>query len=195
MKILGAIIAGGKSSRMGGKEKAFLDFGDRPLMAHVVEALRKQTQQVIINANGDPVRFRDLGCKVIADGSAFGDTPLAGMAAVLSFGAAQGFDAVVTTPSDTPFLPPDLVARLSGNVAAIARSGGQDHFLTGFWPAALANKLSDATQALELRRMQDWVSVAKARTVEWPTTSVDPFFNINTPDDLAKALMWVKDQR
>jgi molybdopterin-guanine dinucleotide biosynthesis protein A len=192
MKILGGIIAGGQSTRMGGLEKAFVDFGGRPLIAHIVDALRKQTDYVVINANGDPARFKGLGCDVIGDRPEFNATPLAGVAAVLKFAATHGFNGVVTTPSDTPFIPSDLVARLSGDHATIAHSRGQDHYLTGFWPVELTLLLTDATASNALRRMQDWVAQAGARKVEWSASPIDPFLNINTPEDLQLARNWLE---
>ena len=192
MRILGAVIAGGRSSRMGGEEKALVDFGDRPLISHIVGVLQKQVNLVVINANGDPARFDGMGCNIIGDLPAYSETPLAGVAAALTYGAAQEFDAVVTTPSDTPFLPPDLVERLSGDHAAIARSDGQDHYLTGFWPVALAQVLDDANAEGALKRMQDWVTHAEARKVEWSVLPFDPFFNVNSPHDLALARYWLE---
>jgi len=188
MRILGVIIAGGRSSRMGGIEKSLIDLAGRPLIAHIVERFRRQTDDVVINANGNPSRFSGFGCEIIADGPGLTGTPMAGLNAALTYGDAHGFDAVVTTPSDTPFLPLDLVARLQGEGAAIAQSGGQDHYLTGFWPTSLVPILENAT----LKRMQDWVTVAGARKVEWSTSPRDPFFNINTPDDLAQARQWIR---
>ena len=192
MRLLGAIIAGGQSTRMGGSEKAFLDFGGRPLISRIFEGLRRQTDRVVINANGDPARFNFLGCDIIGDPPEFNATPLAGVAAALKFAAAQGFDGVVTTPSDTPFLPNDLVARLAGDHATIARSGGQDHYLTGFWPVELALVLTDAAAGNGFRRMQDWVAQVGATKVEWITLPVDPFLNINTPGDLQQAQRWLE---
>lgn len=194
MRFLGAIIAGGQSSRMGGQEKAFADLGGRPLIAHIVEALQKQTGRVVINANGDPVRFVGLGCDVIPDSHEFNGTPLAGLAAALKYAAAQGFDAVVTTPSDTPFLPPDLIERLSVGQAAIASSGGQDHYLTGYWPIILATALDAPDLKQNLKRMKDFVTLAGATKIMWNTIPFDPFFNINTPQDLEQAKSWLKAQ-
>jgi molybdopterin-guanine dinucleotide biosynthesis protein A len=192
MRILGVIIAGGRSLRMGGIEKSLMELAGRPLIAHIIEVLRHQTDDVVINANGDSARFAGLGREIIADGPDLTGTPMVGLNAALTYGAAHGFGAVVTTPSDTPFLPPDLVAKLKGDGAAIARSGGQDHYLTGFWPVSLSTFLEDAHTKGTLKRMQDWMSLAGARSVEWSTTPHDPFFNINTPEDLAQAKLWIK---
>ncbi len=195
MKILGAIIAGGKSARMGGTEKALIDLAGRPVVSHIAACLQRQTDHVIINANGDPLRFRDLGFEVVADVPGAVDTPLSGLETVLVYAASQGFDAVVSTPSDTPFLPHDLSSRLSGLEAAIAGSGGQDHYLTGFWPVPLAAILKEALANRGLRRMQDWVALCEARTVKWSAVPLDPFFNINTPEDLEQARSWLAERK
>ncbi len=192
MRILGAIIAGGQSSRMGGVEKAFIKLGGKPIIQHIVECLRVQTSEIVINANGDAGRFESLNCVVVPDGLGAGETPLAGLAAVLAYAELSDFDAVISVPSDTPFLPDDLVERLNGGSAAIASSKGQDHFLTGFWPASLTGMLMKAIVEADLLRMQEWVKMIGARKVEWSSLGFDPFFNINTPDDLKKAEDWCR---
>ncbi|MDE2383690.1 MAG: molybdenum cofactor guanylyltransferase [Alphaproteobacteria bacterium] len=187
MRVLGAIIAGGQSRRMGGQEKALLDFGGEPLLQRIISVLRPQVDGLIINANGEAARFEGFGVEVVADSPGAEATPLAGLAAVLAHAQAQGFGAVVTVPSDTPLLPPDLVARLGGGGARIARSGGQDHFLTGYWPVQLATALDDAMARQAMVRMKDWVKQCGAQSVTWANLPHDPFFNINTPEDLAAA--------
>lgn len=184
MRMAGAIIAGGKSSRMGGVEKTFLGWDGQSILDRIVVRLSPQIDALIVNANGDPARFG--GLTVIPDREAGTPTPLAGLLAVLTWGAEQGFDAVLTVPSDTPFLPRDMVERLSGGGPAIASSAGQDHYLTGLWPSALAPEL-DRCFVGGLIRVQDWARLVKARRVVWPAATFDPFFNVNTPDDLAEA--------
>ena len=196
MKILGAIIAGGHSIRMGGREKSFLDLAGATLLERTLSRLRFQVDDVVINANGDASRFAATGVTVVEDILTDVGTPLAGLHAVLCYGAAKGFDAVVTVPSDAPFLPLDLIQRLleSGEVtgAAIARSAGQDHYLTGIWTTAMAQSLGRLIQSEGMKRVQDFVVKAQAEKVVWAAVPHDPFFNINTPDDLAVAEMMVK---
>jgi molybdenum cofactor guanylyltransferase len=196
MKILGAIIAGGQSTRMGGHEKSFLDLAGTTLLERTLSRLRFQVDEVVINANGDASRFAATGVMVVEDILTDVGTPLAGLQAALYYGAAKGFDAVVTVPSDAPFLPLDLVQRLleGGEVtgAAIARSGGQDHYLTGIWTTAMAKPLGRLIETEGLKRVQDFVTRAKAEKVVWAAVPHDPFFNINTPEDLAVAEEIVK---
>ena len=173
MKVLGAIIAGGKSSRMG-QDKAFIEWQGKILIAHVIERLSPQVDAVIINSNSDPERFT---LPVVAD-LIETRTPIAGLHAALTYASARGFDAVLTSPCDTPLLPPDLYARLSGEGAAIATSDGQAHFLTGLWPVECLNLLHG------LVRVKDFAGATKARQVDWPVKDYDPFINVNTPQDL-----------
>lgn len=190
MKVLGAVIAGGQSRRMDGDEKAFLELGGVALIDRVMSRIAPQVDSVVINANGDRARFAHKGCPVIADVVASG-TPLAGLHAVLSHGRTNRFDAVLTVPSDSPFLPLNLVARLSDagaqTGAAVGRSGGQTHHLTGLWSTAMAGKLDELLRTGKLRRMMDLADVFEIAVADWTTDPVDPFFNINTPEDLALA--------
>jgi molybdopterin-guanine dinucleotide biosynthesis protein A len=190
MKILGAIIAGGTSSRMG-QEKALIDIDGVPLIERVASRLRFQVDGLVINANGDPNRFTALG-PIVADELKDVGTPLSGIHAVLRYALANDFKAVVTVPSDTPFLPLDLVQRLaeagSHKGAAIAMTHGQSHYLTGIWTVALLPALERRMKNDNLRRVQDFASAAEAERVVWSDQPHDPFFNINTPEDLKRAL-------
>jgi molybdenum cofactor guanylyltransferase len=197
MRILGAIIAGGHSTRMGGREKSFLELAGASLLERTLSRLRFQVDDVVINANGDASRFSAAGVVVVEDVLTNVGTPLSGLHAALYYGASKGFDAVVTVPSDAPFLPLDLVERLleGGEVtgAAIARSGGQDHYLTGIWTTAMATSLGRLIETEGMKRVQDFVERARAEKVVWATVPHDPFFNINTPHDLSVAESIVRD--
>ncbi len=196
MKILGAIIAGGQSSRMGGQEKAFVVLDGVCLLERLLSRLRFQVDKVVINGNGDKDRFKGFACKVIADSLTGVGTPLVGMHGVLAYGAEHGFDAVVTVPSDSPFIPLDLVEKLvaagEATGAAFARSGGQDHYLTGIWTTAMARPLERLIVENDLRRVQDFAARVKAAKVVWPSLPHDPFFNINTAEDLKLAELIVR---
>lgn len=191
MRILGAIIAGGTSSRMG-QEKALIDIDGVPLIERVASRLRFQVDGLIINANGGPERFVSFGYPIVADELKDIGTPLAGIHAVLRYARANDFKAVVTVPSDTPFLPLDLVQRLaeagSHKGAAIAMTLGQPHYLTGIWTVALLPALERRMTDEGLRRVQDFATAAEAERVVWSDHPHDPFFNINTPEDLKRAL-------
>ena len=186
MKIFGCIIAGGASSRMG-QEKAFVQLGGRPLIAHVASRLSPQVEAFGINANGDAARFSFLGLPVSADRLATGGTPLAGIHAALHYAKNTGFDAVLSVPSDTPFLPLDLRLRLEADAPAIAASRGQEHYVTGLWPVSLLPSLEAAITQQSLKRVWEWAALVEAKPVDWAAGTHDPFFNINTPADLAQA--------
>jgi molybdenum cofactor guanylyltransferase len=191
MKVLGAIIAGGKSTRMGGKEKAFLPLGETTLLDRVHSRISFQVDDVVINANGDPHRFDHYGLRVIADQYDDLQTPLAGLHAVIRHGRSQGFDAVLTVPSDSPFLPLDLVERLEeagrGTGAAVAASMARVHYLTGLWSTALAPVVDDCIRREGMVRVQDFVRKVDTAEVEWDVFPHDPFLNVNTPEDLSFA--------
>ncbi len=190
MRILGAIVAGGKSSRMGGAEKSFIALNGVTLIERVKSRLALQVGDIVINANGDPTRFQALGCAVIPDNLHDAGTPLAGLHAVLMRGRAEGFDAVFTTPCDAPFLPLDVVKVLQeagGGKAIIAASGDKSHYLTGFWPVSLAGLLDDAMRNKGVRRVKDFSRLANAFELVWPDSIIDPFLNVNTPEDLSFA--------
>jgi len=188
MNIVGAIIAGGQSSRMGGREKAFLELNSKPIILHVIEQFEPQVDQLVINANGDATRFSEFGLEIVPDVLTSLTTPLAGLHAALRFTKSVDADVLMTVPSDTPFLPFDLVTRLveivpSGG-AAIASSGGQDHYIIGAWKTELLDDLDLAIAKDGLFRVKDWAHRASAQRVEWPVEPYDPFFNVNTPEEL-----------
>lgn len=187
MTTAGVIIAGGRSSRMGGVEKVFIEIGGKTILDRLIERIGPQVDRLAINANGDATRFQATGLAVIPDLSVGVQTPLAGFHAALHWANAAGFDRLITIPSDAPFLPRDLVGRLaSKQKTAIAASNEQDHYLTGLWPVALSGALDEAIKAGMLR-VRDWASHVDAATVEWSVHPFDPFFNVNTPEDLARA--------
>jgi molybdopterin-guanine dinucleotide biosynthesis protein A len=188
MRIAAVIIAGGRSSRMG-REKAVLTVGGRTILSRVLEKLGGQVAKMVINANDTPYFRQETGLDVIEDIRRDLGTPLAGLHAALNFAARENFDAVLTVPCDCPFLPLDLVSRLAATdrPAAIAASGGQAHYLTGLWSSTLRPELERRLTGSVLRRMQDWACHCEASVVEWPDTPFDPFFNINTPGELAEA--------
>jgi len=188
VRIAGVIIAGGRSSRMGGVEKVFLEVGGRRIIERIIERMGPQVDRLAINANGDPTRFHATGLTVIPDFPDSVRTPLAGFHAALRWTKAAGFDWLMTLPSDAPFLPHDLLVRLAASKqrATIAASNGQEHYLTGLWSVALTETLDDALRT-GMFRVKDWANHVGAVAFEWPPQPFDPFFNVNAPEDLAEA--------
>jgi molybdenum cofactor guanylyltransferase len=185
--IPGVILAGGRSQRLGGGDKCLLPLGDATILAHVVAALRPQTSALLINSNSAPALFQDTGLEVRADILPGRLGPLAGIHTAMLWAREMGADAVLTVPADTPFLPREFVTRLNAardvGQTAIAASGGELHPVIGVWPSALAEQLQDHL-ANGTYRVRAWLGRISFRTVEFEAGSIDPFWNINTPDDL-----------
>lgn len=188
----GVILAGGRAARMGGGDKGLLALGRTTILDHVVARLAPQVGHLALNANGDPARFARFGLPVLGDGVTGFPGPLAGVLAGLDWAAALGQDAIVTAAADTPFLPPDLAARLrlaagaAGAPIALAATPSGRHPTFGLWPVALRDDLRRALDG-GTRKVMDWADRHGAATAMFPDTPVDPFFNVNTPADLAHA--------
>ena len=191
---LGLVLAGGQARRMGGGDKAALVVGGKTILARVLARLRPYCAPIILNANGDPARFSCYGLAVVADGIPNFAGPLAGILAGLDWAAKEApkVEWVASAPGDCPFLPTDLVPRLhAARVAekkslACARSGEWRHPVVGLWPVTLRDDLRRAL-ADGLHKIEAWTGRHGVALAEWPDRPVDPFFNVNTPEDLAKA--------
>jgi molybdopterin-guanine dinucleotide biosynthesis protein A len=192
---LGLVLAGGLARRMGGGDKPRTSIGGQTILARVIERMKPQCTRLILNANGDPARFADTGLPVIADNVPGFAGPLAGILAGLDWAAAHAPDVayVASVPGDCPFLPRDLVARLhqartaSGQPLACARSGEWRHPVVGVWPVALRADLRHALIKEDLRKIELWTARHGIALADWPAEPVDPFFNVNTPEDAAAA--------
>lgn len=186
------VLAGGLARRMGGGDKPLRDIAGRTMLDRALDALRPQVAAIALNANGDPGRFAAWGLPVLADPVEGFVGPLAGVLAGMDWAAAAGARWLVSASGDSPFLPPDYVARLhaargrAGVPLACAESGGHTHPPCGLWDVALRDDLRDALLAGE-RRIDRWTARHGIAHVEWSVAPVDPFFNANTPEDLAEA--------
>jgi molybdopterin-guanine dinucleotide biosynthesis protein A len=191
----GLVLAGGLARRMGGGDKARIRIGGKTILERVLTRLTPQCSGVILNANGDLARFADTGLRVVADSIPDFAGPLAGILAGLDWAAVNvpGIADIVSVPGDCPFLPPDLVERLSaarqaaGAPLACARSGDWRHPVVGLWRVALRDDLRKALVAEGLHKIEIWTARHGVALADWPATPVDPFFNVNTPDDAAEA--------
>jgi len=200
---LGAILAGGLARRMGGADKPLAKVAGRTLLEHVAARLMPQCDRVVINANGDTGRFRSLGLPVVPDSIPDYAGPLAGILAALEWAAATtpSVEWVVSVPCDTPFLPADLVRRLheartaSGMPIACASSETGNHHVVGLWPVHLRQDLRDAIVRRGVRSVRDWSGGHGVAHAFWTSEIMDPFFNINTPDDLADAAALAERER
>jgi molybdopterin-guanine dinucleotide biosynthesis protein A len=192
---LGLVLAGGLARRMGGGDKARITIGRATILDRVLARLKPQCAQIILNANNDLERFADTGLPVVQDSVPGFVGPLAGILAGLDWAAAHvpEITDIASVPGDCPFLPVDLIARLQaarradGQRLACARSGEWRHPVVGLWPVALRDDLRRALVEEDLHKIESWTAGHGVAIVDWPTLPVDPFFNVNTPEDVAEA--------
>jgi len=196
VKVVGLLLAGGQSRRMGGGDKALRLLGGVPLLDRVIERLRPQVDALVLNANGDPSRFAHYALPIAADSVSGFAGPLAGVLAGLDWAASHCPDClyIASVATDAPFLPTDLVARLVGELdaahadLACAASGGRTHPVFGLWPVRLRENLRQALVDEGIRKVDVWTARHKLVTVPFAGQPVDPFFNANRPEDFEAAL-------
>jgi len=192
--ILGVILAGGRATRMGGGDKGLKRVGGQLMLARVIGRIGPQVERLIISANGDPERFIDFDLPVIPDDLPGNPGPLAGILAAMDYAAEMtGANHVLSVAADCPFLPDDLsqrllvVLRLHESRIAIAHSGGFAQPTIALWDISLRQDLRKALSEEGLSKIDRFSARYQTASVEWPVTPFDPFFNANTPDDLAAA--------
>lgn len=180
------ILAGGRSRRFG-SNKAFAEFRGARLVDHLIQRLAAQSSGPIA-VNAPESAGQALGDCELAPDQIDGDVgPLAGLHAALFWAAKSGFDAVITSPVDTPILPGDFIARLvAAGAPSVASHKGRTHALHGFWPTSLCARL-EAEIGEGMRSARDWcAAIAASDCVFTSASDQDPFFNVNTPEDLAR---------
>ena len=192
--IAGIVLAGGLGTRMGGTDKALMPLTGRPMLAHALARLAPQVPLLAISANGDPARFAEYGLPVVADPIEGFAGPLAGVLAGLRWAGGKDARYIVSVAGDTPFFPRDLVARLleaadGKDCIVLAASNGRAHPVFGLWPVALADDLEAFLTAGETRKVLVWVDRHDNATIDFPMLEtggepLDPFFNINTPEEM-----------
>lgn len=193
--ITAAIIAGGQSRRMAGHDKCLLQLGEGTVLDALTKRLSPQVERIVINSNRDPRLYNRSCLPVIPDTSTEPLGPLSGVTSVLAWLKEQEQSGawLLTVPSDTPFLPLDLVAKLYETIhrenreIAYAR-GSRSHFLTALWPVAIQERLQIFIDSGG-RAVKDFFATCDSAGVEFIGEDIDPFFNINTPEDyqLAKS--------
>jgi molybdenum cofactor guanylyltransferase len=192
---LGLVLAGGLARRMGGGDKARIEIVGVSILDRVLATLSAQCPRMVINANGDPARFEDTSLPVIPDNVEGHPGPLAGVLAGLDWLVTEklGIEWMVSVPGDCPFLPDDLVERLhaarreAGVPLACARSGEWRHPVVALWPVALREDLRKALVEDHMRKIEVWTARHGVAIADWPAEPVDPFLNVNTPEDVARA--------
>ncbi|MBY0381517.1 MAG: molybdenum cofactor guanylyltransferase MobA [Xanthobacteraceae bacterium] len=191
----GVLLAGGLARRMGGGDKPMQLIGGRSILDRTINRIMPQCEHLVLNANGDPARFESFRLPIVCDTVEGFAGPLAGILSGLDWVAVHRPQAkwVLSAPGDCPFLPHDLVQRLHGgrdrekHSVVIAESGGRIHPVIALWDVGLRHQLRHALTVDNVRKVSDWAARFEPAVVSWPTEPFDPFFNINTPDDLAEA--------
>ena len=198
--IPGIILAGGLSRRMGGGDKGLLMLGETSIIERVIDKILPQVGCLAININGDSSRFPDYKLPIIPDCIKGYLGPLSGILAGMEWAFKNGNRYIATVAADTPFLPDDLIKRLHAmvksknlniGIAASRILSGDDVFIHptfGIWEVALKDDLRDAL-ANDTRKIMFWAKKFKLDYYYFDTSDKlsDPFFNINTPDDLEEA--------
>jgi molybdenum cofactor guanylyltransferase len=199
--IVGVILAGGRGTRMGDADKPLLSVSGKPMLARVIERLRPQVDRLVLNANGDPVRFVSFGLPVVSDTVEGFAGPLAGIFAGMRWAAqnAPGARFIVSVAADTPFFPPDLVSRLAAaggeleDAIPLAASATGVHPVFALWPTVLADALEESLASGRNRKVVDFADAHGRIDVPFEAvtladgTTVDPFFNVNAPEDVTAA--------
>ncbi|MEQ8318649.1 MAG: molybdenum cofactor guanylyltransferase MobA [Rhodospirillales bacterium] len=193
--LVGVLLAGGLARRMGGGDKPMRELGGKPILERIIERVRPQVHHLILNANGDPARFESYDLPVVADVIDGHQGPLAGILTALEWAAENvpECEHVISFATDAPFLPLDLVARLMGPVTAgdaplsCAVTGERTHPVFGVWPVALRGALRKAMIEEEMRKIDKWTERIGIVHVPFEVEPVDPFFNVNRPENLEEA--------
>ena len=193
--ICGLLLAGGQSRRMGGGDKCLRRLGGQTVLARILHIVRPQVGPLVLNANGDGARFADYDLPVASDVVDGFAGPLAGVLTGLEWALANAPECqwLASFACDAPFAPRDLVSRFLAAVAkenadmACATSAGRDQPVFGLWPVRLADDLRAALVEEDIRKVDVWTARYRLARADWPTQPVDPFFNVNRPDDLDAA--------
>ena len=193
--IAGVLLAGGLARRMGGGDKCLRPLAGTPILGHVLARVRPQVGPLLLNVNSDPARFQEYELPMAADVIAGHAGPLAGILTGMEWAAQHAPECawLASFATDAPFLPGDLVARLSGAAAAEgvdmarAASNGRAHRVFALWPVALSGALRHALVDEDIRKIDAWTARYHVATVEFEAAPHDPFFNANRPEDFAEA--------
>lgn len=180
------ILAGGEGKRIGGKKPLRL-LGGKRLIDTALELARGWSKTVAVAVRYG-AQIGSIDAAIIEDEAI--DGPIGGLAAGLNFARTRGCSFLLTIPADMPFLPADLVDRLTAAVGqsggAVASSGGHRHPVCALWRVSAVDRVDDYV-ADGGRSLKGFAALVGAAEVDWPTDGDDPFFNINSADDLAEA--------
>ena len=201
MKIAGLVLAGGLSRRMGGGDKGLKPLAGKPMIAHVIERLAPQVGALAINANANREVYKGFGLPVLADVHPGFAGPLAGVLTGMDWAVRRhGVTHIATAATDTPFFPADLVARLAelaeGDRIVLARSPAGRHPVFGLWPVSLRSDLARWLAKSDTLKVLAWTNLHDSVWADFAPDSPgapDPFFNANTPEELAEAEAFLRE--
>jgi len=189
--ILGAILAGGQSKRMG-KDKLFLELNNKKLIEHTLDKVKKYLKKIIIITNQDNKFFFENNLTTVKDCVEGQLGPLVGILTAMKW-AKENLSKcswIATFPCDTPFFPESIIKNFieesekKESLILCASSHGRKHNIFGLWSLDLYDKLKDDLINKKVRKVQDWTEKNKIKNLEFTFKDYDPFFNINTEEDL-----------
>ena len=195
----GVILAGGGARRLGGNGKAFIEIAGAPLVELTIKSFKSQVNNLAINSR-DPKIFSDFEFPIIEDFLVEdgGAGPLAGISSAIKWAKTlKNIEThVAIVPVDTPLLPLDLVQRLSLDLSInnsdiiMASSNGNIYPVIGLWSLALDSYLDKALYK-GVRKIDAFTRLFNVSVVDWAFNSIDPFFNINQPEDIILAEKYI----
>tara|TARA_B110000438_G_scaffold13529_1_gene13082 strand:+ start:24 stop:644 length:621 start_codon:yes stop_codon:yes gene_type:complete len=189
--ILGSILAGGKSKRMG-EDKLFVKLNNKTLIEHTINKVRKHFKKLIIVTNNDNEFFKKNNYTIVKDCITGQLGPLVGILTTMKW-AKENYPNcswVATFPCDTPFFPESIISKFieeskkKESLILCASSHGRKHNIFGLWSLDLYDKLYNDLVNNKVRKVQDWTKVNNIKNLEFKFKDYDPFFNINTVEDL-----------
>ena len=189
--ILGAVLAGGQSRRMG-KDKLFLELGNKKLISHTIDKVKKYLKEVIIITNQSNEFFIKNNLTTVKDCFEGQLGPLVGILTAMKWAKKnpKKYSWIATFPCDTPFFPESIIenfiaeSKKKESLLLCASSHGRKHNIFGLWSLDLYDKLENDLVNKKIRKVQDWTEKNKIKNLEFKFKDYDPFFNINTEEDL-----------
>ena len=197
-QVIGVVLAGGQGRRLGFVNKPLIDIGGKPVLAHILKKMSPQLHEIIINANAAHDEYQHFGLDIVQDELEGFLGPLSGVLTALDWAAMSrsGISHVLSFPGDAPFVPHDLAEKLieavndaeAGDKPCLARavSGGRAHPVVGLWPVSIRAELRDKLVNDDVRKIDLFTADYPMQDVSFEGVP-DPFFNINTEDDVALA--------